>query len=78
VAPPVVEDALEDKLKKVWTQEEDNILIDNYDNFKDLDTKKCFSFIAAIIEGRKPKECYKRAKLLKLIKLGTSAAREIS
>lgn len=54
------------------------MLIDNYDQFKDLDTRKCFKFLSELIDGKSPKMCYKRAKLLKLIKYGTSAAREIS
>ena len=60
------------------TQEQDNTLIDNYEPFKELGNKRCFTYIAQLIDGKKPKECYSRAKILKLIKLGPAAAKEIS
>jgi hypothetical protein len=47
--------------------------------FKDLDKKKCFEFLAELIGGgKKPKQCYKRAKLLKLTVEGAAVARERS
>ena len=69
---------IDDIIKYQWTQEQDNTLIDNYEQFKDLGKKKCFTFLSTLIGGKLPKECYKRAKILKLIKHGTAAAREIS
>jgi hypothetical protein len=53
-------------------------LIDNYEQFKDLGKVKCFEFLAHLIDGKKARQCYNRAKLLKLISSGVGAAREIS
>lgn len=46
----------------------DEILIQNYKDFKDLGTKSCFELLAALIPGTTAKQCYKRGKLLKLKK----------
>jgi len=54
------------------------VLISNYEGFKDLGTVRCFGFLSTIIDKKTAKQCYKRAKILKLIKHGTAAAREIS
>lgn len=35
-----------ESLRKVWTQEQDNTLIDNYEPFKELGNKRCFTYIA--------------------------------
>ena len=41
-------DEKEDKKVKtnIWTEEQDNILIDNYDQFKALGSKICVEFLA--------------------------------
>ena len=65
-------------MKQQWTEEEDNVLINNYEQFKDLGIKKCFIFMSQLLEKKSPKQCFKRAKILKLIKHGATVAREIS
>lgn len=44
--PKNEEDEFKKRMKQVWTSEQDNILIDHYDQFKDLGTKPCFEFLA--------------------------------
>ena len=65
--------------KNQWTQKQDEILIENYQNFAALERKSRFTFLAELVAGGKTyKDCYNRAKLLKL-KNGTVAeAKEIS
>jgi hypothetical protein len=46
---------LEKELMAHWTQEQDDLLIDNYWSFKDLGPKKCFLFLSNIITGKNPK-----------------------
>lgn len=72
------QDILEVQMAKVWTQEQDNILIDNYEQFKELGPKPCFELMSELIPGKNPKQCYRRAKLLKLMEQGVASAREIS
>ena len=52
--------------EKQWTQNEDEILIDNYPQFRDLDKKLCFKMLAEMLGTKSGKDCYKRAKVLKL------------
>ena len=65
--------------KDQWTQKQDEILIENYNQFASLEKKSRFTFLAELVGGAKTyKDCYKRAKLLKL-KNGTVAeSKEIS
>jgi len=65
--------------KNQWTQKQDEILIENYQNFANLEKKSRFTFLAELVGcGKTYKDCYNRAKLLKL-KNGTIAeAKEIS
>lgn len=65
--------------KNQWTQKQDEILIENYQNFANLEKKSRFTFLAELVgSGKTYKDCYNRAKLLKL-KNGTIAeAKEIS
>lgn len=65
--------------KNQWTQKQDEILIENYQNFANLEKKSRFRFLAELVgSGKTYKDCYNRAKLLKL-KNGTKAeAKEIS
>ena len=72
------QDFLEVQMAKVWTQEQDNILIDNYEQFKELGPKPCFELMCELIPGKNPRQCYRRAKLLKLMEQGVAVAREIS
>jgi len=54
-------------------------LIENYQNFSSLEKKSRFTFLAELVGGGKTyKECYKRAKLLKLKKGTVAQAKEIS
>lgn len=52
--------------KEQWTQEQDEILIENFQQFSSLDKKTRFTFLAELVQTKTPKECYLRAKLLKL------------
>ena len=65
--------------KDQWTQKQDDILIENYSQFASLEKKPRFRFLAQLVGDNKTyKDCYNRAKLLKL-KNGTVAeAKEIS
>lgn len=63
---------------KVWTEDEDNILIDNYESFKSLDKKSRFELLAQLLTGKTAKECYYRAKELRLKKKGADYARDKS
>ena len=55
--------------KKQWTQTQDEVLIENYQNFAALDKKVRFKYLAELVGGGKTyKDCYNRAKLLKLKK----------
>ena len=54
-----------------WTQEMDDVLIENYHEFSSLDKKKCFTFLAELVsqvKDRTAKECHMRARDLKLKK----------
>ena len=65
--------------KKQWTQKQDDILIENYQNFASLEKKSRFTFLAELVGGGKTyKDCYNRAKLLKLKKGTVAEAKEIS
>ena len=53
--------------KHQWTQKQDDVLIDNYQTFATMEKKSRFTFLAELVGGGKTyKDCYKRAKLLKL------------
>ena len=65
--------------KKQWTQKQDQVLIENYQNFASLEKKSRFTFLAELVGGGKTyKDCYNRAKLLKLKKGSVAEAKEIS
>jgi len=55
------------------------VLIENYQNFASLEKKSRFTFLAELVGGGKTyKDCYNRAKLLKLKKGTMAEAKEIS
>ena len=55
------------------------MLIENYQNFAALDKKVRFKYLAELVGGGKTyKDCYNRAKLLKLKKGSIEQAKEIS
>ena len=65
--------------KNQWTQKQDEILIENYQNFANLEKKSRFTFLAELVGGGKTyKDCYNRAKLLKLKNGTIEGAKEIS
>lgn len=65
--------------KNQWTQKQDEILIENYQNFANLEKKSRFTFLAELVGGQKTyKDCYNRAKLLKLKNGTITEAKEIS
>ncbi len=54
-------------------------MIENYQNFASLEKKSRFTFLAELVGGNKTyKDCYNRAKLLKLKKGSVAEAKEIS
>ena len=65
--------------KNQWTQKQDEVLIENYQNFANLEKKSRFTFLAELVGGQKTyKDCYNRAKLLKLKNGTIDQAKEIS
>jgi hypothetical protein len=58
-----------------WTQDKDEILINNYSNFISLGKKGCFEMISMLIEGTTAKQCYERGKELGLKKLSVEECR---
>lgn len=65
--------------KDQWAQEQDEILIENYASLANLEKKSRFTFLAELVGGGKTyKDCYNRAKLLKLKNGTVDAAKEIS
>ena len=64
--------------KTKWTQEKDEILINNYKSFENLGTKGCFELLAALIPEMTANECYKRGKQLKLKKMTAEESKAIS
>jgi hypothetical protein len=68
----------EQPILNVWTQDEDALLIDNYEQFKELPKRERFEYLATLIANKSPKECYRRAKILKIKSLGKDGARQIS
>jgi len=77
---PQVQQPVEAKqpVLNVWTQDEDALLIDNYEQFKELPKRERFEYLATLITNKSPKECYRRAKILKIKSLGKDGARQIS
>ena len=64
--------------KNQWTQKQDEVLIENYQNFANLEKKSRFTFLAELVGGQKTyKDCYNRAKLLKLKNGTIDQAKEI-
>lgn len=61
-----------------WTQDKDEILINNYKQFESLGKKSCFSLLSQLIPGTTPKECYYRGKQLKLKSSNEEDARTLS
>jgi len=61
-----------------WTQEKDEVLINNYRNFESLGKKSCFELLAALIPGMTAKECYYRGKALQLKKLSAEDSLQLS
>ena len=64
--------------KKQWTQQQDQILIDNYVQFSSLSKKDRYKMLATLVGEKTYKECYERAKQLKLKSGDVVAAKEIS
>lgn len=53
--------------KEQWTQEQDEILISNYETVKQLDKKHRYEFLSSLLQNKKSaKDCQKRCKQLKL------------
>ena len=52
-----------------WTEQLDLVLIENYKDFESLGKKQCFDILGQLV-SIPYKECYKRAKLLKLVDSG--------
>ena len=61
-----------------WTQDKDDILINNYSQFESLGKKACYEMLAMLLEGTTARECYERGKVLGLKKLSADEARERS
>ena len=61
-----------------WTQEKDEILINNYAGFKDLGKKACYEMLHMLIPGTTAKMCYHRGKKLGLKKLSAEEAMQKS
>ena len=58
-----------------WTQEKDDILINNYAGFESLGKRACYEMLAMLIPGTTAKQCYTRGKELKLKKVTADEAR---
>ncbi|CDW80133.1 UNKNOWN [Stylonychia lemnae] len=71
-------DNIQQQAKNVWTEEQDNILIDNYDQFKALGSKMCVEFLAQLLDNKTPRECYERIKALGLKDKGAQEAKQQS
>lgn len=67
-----------EKAQAKWTQEKDEILINNYRNFESLGTRSCFELLAALIPGTTAKGCHHRGKQLQLKKLSAEEAMKLS
>ena len=61
-----------------WTQDKDEILINNYAQFESLGKKACFEMLAMLLEGTTARQCYDRGKQLGIKKLSADEARERS
>ena len=72
---PASKEAKQPVLINVWTQDKDALLIDNYEQFKELPKRERFEYLATLITNKSPKECYRRAKILKIKSLGKDGAR---
>lgn len=65
--------------KDLWTQEQDEILIENYQQFSSLPKKERYMVLAELIGGNKTfQDCYKRAKVLKVKKADKEMSKTIS
>jgi hypothetical protein len=65
--------------KNQWTQEQDDILIDNYQQFSSLPKKERFMMLAELVGGGKTyQEVHKRAKQLKVKKADREKSKAIS
>lgn len=72
-----VEESGEDKKK--WTREQDEILITNYEQYKEIPSKTMrFEALARLVSGKTARQCYERASLLKLKKDDMDQAKKIS
>lgn len=65
--------------KEMWTQEQDDILIDNYEQFCSLPKKERYMVLAELVgAGKTYQDCYKRAKALKLKKANKEISKALS
>ena len=69
---------LPDELGFKWTQEKDEILINNYPGFKDLGKKACYEMLHMLIPETTAKMCYHRGKKLGLKKLSAEESMQRS
>ena len=78
----VEEEAFEQPIveqKDQWTQEQDEILIENYQQFSSLPKKERYMVLAELVGGNKTfQDCYKRAKILKVKKADKEMSKAIS
>ena len=63
----------------MWTQEQDDILIENYQQFNSLPKKERYMVLSELVgSGKSYQDCYKRAKALKLKKADKEVSKAIS
>lgn len=61
-----------------WTQEKDELLINNYPNFESLGKHACYEMLAMLLPDTTARSCYERGKKLHLKKVSADEARQRS